>query len=91
MYAEGALFFLRQLHDFTEFFHHVVITSPLVWHQAAGTILHARIGVLKIAATVFTQSVKRTVTKQAIEIFLILCLVAWEKLALPMLKKLIIL
>ena len=84
------LFFSCHFDNFIKFVHDILVIFFLVGHQTVRTVLDAIFCVFEIAAAVFTQSIQRTVAEQAVEVFLVLSLVAREKLALPVLEKFIV-
>ena len=69
----------------------VVKVASSVRKSAVSAVLESLFIVFEIAAAFISESVKRTITEKAIEILHVLHLVTWKKLALLMLKKLIIL
>ena len=72
------------------FAHNTVIIFLSVGDKAVGAIFYAVIRICKIAAAVFTQSIKRAVAENTVKIFGIVYFVAGEVFTFFVLKKFII-
>ncbi len=69
----------------------VIIVVTYVWSQTINARLYPTIGIGKITATLIPQTIKRTITKQTIEILRIVCLMTWEIFTFSILKEFVML
>lgn len=75
---------------FGELSDYFVIIVSFVRHLAMAAVFYTVL-ISKIAATVFSQHIKRAITKQTVKIVRVDCTVTREKLTIPMAKKLVVL
>ena len=85
-----SLAFLHFFDDFHKAGDHTVVIFPPVREQTAGAVLYPVLRIAEIAAAAASERVERTVAEQAVEILRVLCLMAWEILAVPVLKKCVV-
>ena len=78
------------LQQCADFFHECVVILFFVRKCAVYTRFSAFIRVVEVAAALFAGEIKRAEAEKAVEVFRIVCFVAWEHLARAVLEKLIV-
>ena len=82
--------FLGEFHNVGVSFDNLLVILSYVGEHAVCTILESILGICKVAAAVFAQSVERTITKETIKVFRIVGLVTRKEFAFLVTKECVI-